>query len=245
MVTHRLRRAARAFVPVLAALWALGACAVTQELTVRVDRSGETAIIIELTPEVVARIQEMAALANIELPEKGFVNLKKLRGTLDSLQGVTVTQVDAPEDHLLELAFAFEDAVAMFPSPSLLWEAGIVTFEEVEEGTRLRLYLDLDSYKQVKAVFPEVLDDDVIRAMGPEENTEITAEDYLTMMGFVLGPSGPDAISESVITIRLTVDGELVSQRGGRIEDGVAIFELNLLDLLLLHEPVDLEVVFR
>jgi len=31
----------------------------------------------------------------------------------------------------------------------------------------------------------------------------------------------------------------------GRIEDGVAIFELNLLELLLLHEPVDLEVVFR
>ena len=71
MVTHRLRRAARAFVPVLAALWALGACAVTQDLTVRADRSGETAIIIELTPEVVARIQEMAALANIELPGKG------------------------------------------------------------------------------------------------------------------------------------------------------------------------------
>ena len=132
----------------------------------------------------------------------------------------------------------------MFPSPSLLWEAGIVTFEEVEEGTRVRLYLDLDNYKQLEQIFP-VLDDPVIRAMGPEENTEITAEDYLTMMGFVLGPSGPDAITESVITIRLNVDGELVSQRGGRIEDGVAIFELNLLDLLLLHEPVDLEVVFR
>ncbi len=244
MVTHRLRRAARAFVPVLAALWALGACAVTQDLTVRADRSGDTAIAIDLAPDFVARVKEMAALADIELPDEGMINLETLRETLAALPGVTVTQVEAPEENLLDLAFAFDDAPAMFPSPSLLWEAGIVTFEEVEEGTRVRLYLDLDNYKQLAQIFP-VLDDPVIRAMGPEENTEITSEDYLTMMGFVLGPSGPDAISESVITIRLTVDGELVSQRGGRIEDGAAIFELNLLDLLLLHEPVDLEVVFR
>ena len=81
--------------------------------------------------------------------------------------------------------------------------------------------------------------------MGPEENTEITSEDYLTMMGFVLGPSGPDAIADSLITIELTVEGELVSQSGGRVEDGVVIFEVPLLDLLLLHEPIDLQVVFR
>ena len=244
MNTHRLLRAAHPLALVLAALWALGACAATQELFVRADRSGETAIDIDLTPDVVARIKEMAALADIELPEKGFVHLEALHDTMSALLGVTITKLDAPDDHRLELAFAFEDAPAIFSSPSLLWEAGIVTFEEVEDGTRLRLYLDLDNYKQLSQIFP-TLDDPVVRAMGPEENTDITAEDYLTMMGFVLGPSGPDAISESVITIRLTVDGELVSQRGGRIEDGVAIFELNVLDLLLLHEPVDLEVVFR
>ena len=34
-------------------------------------------------------------------------------------------------------------------------------------------------------------------------------------------------------------------QGGGRIKDGVANFELNLLELLRLHEPIDLEVVFR
>ena len=48
-----------------------------------------------------------------------------------------------------------------------------------------------------------------------------------------------------VITIRLTAHGELVSHRGRRIKDGVAISQLNLLDLLLLHEPLDTEVVFR
>ena len=244
MATHRLRRTACTLAPVLAALWALGACAVTQQLTLRTDRSGETEIAVDMAPDVIVRIQEMAALSGLELPEDGFLNLEVLHETLDALPGVTVTRVEAPEEHRLEVAFAFADAPAIFPSPSLLWEAGIVTFEEVVGGTHVRLYLDLDNYKQLRDIFP-ALEDQVIRAMGPEENTEITAEDYLTMMGFILGPSGPDAIAESVITIELTVEGVLVSQSGGRIKDGAAIFELNLLDLLLLHEPVDLQVVFR
>ena len=121
MVTHRLRRATRALVPVLAALWALGACAVTQDLTVRADRSGETAIAIDLAPDFVARVKEMAALADIELPDEGMINLETLRETLAALPGVTVTQIEAPEENLLDLAFSFEDAPAMFPSPSLLW----------------------------------------------------------------------------------------------------------------------------
>ncbi len=244
MTTHRRRRAGRTLALVLAAVWALGACAATQELFVRADRSGETAIAIDLTPDLVARIREMAPLTGVELPEEGIVNIEKLRDTLDALQGVTVARAEAPEELRLEVAFAFADALAMFPSPSLLWEAGIVTFEEVDEGTRIRLYLDRDNYKQIKSIFP-ILDNPFVVAMGPDENAEITSDDYLTMMGFLLKPEVADTIPESVITIRLTVDGELVSQRGGRIEDGVAIFELNLLDLLLLHEPVDLEVVFR
>ena len=239
-----LRRAAGTLVLVLAALWALGACAVTQELTLRADRSGETAIAIDFTPVVVARIQEMAALTGAELPEDGIVNLDGIRRSLSALPGMTVMRVESPEENRVEVEFSFEDAPAIFPIPSLLWEAGIVTFEEVEEGTRVRLYLDLDNYKQLKKIFP-ALDDPVLRAIGPEENAEIPSDDYMTMMGFLLGPDGTDALSESVITIKLTVDGELISQNGGRIEDGVAIFELRLLDLLLLHEPVDLQVVFR
>lgn len=64
--------------------------------------------------------------------------------------------------------------------------------------------------------------------------------------GLRLGPTGPDAISYPLITIELTVvEGEPVSQSRGRIKDRVAIFEVSLLDLLLLHEPIDLQVVFR
>ena len=222
----------------------MAACAVTQEITVRADRSGETMITIDLAPDLVARVQQLAAHFGDERPEDRAINLDTLRYTLSALPGMTVIRVDSPGENRLEVEYSFKDAPAAVVGPSLLQEPSVFTFEEVEEGTRVRLYLDLENYNQLLQIFP-ALDDGILGFFGPGENIETTTEDYLTMLGFFLGPRVTDALSESVITIRLTVDGELISQRGGRIKDGVAIFELNLLDLLFLHEPLDLEVVFR
>ena len=242
---HPWRTKTRAVTLVLAALFTVAACAVTQEITVRADRSGETMITIDLAPDLVARVQQLAAHFSDERPEdRAIINLDTLRHTLSALQGITVIRVESPEENRVEVEYSFRDAPAAVVSPGLLREPGVVTFEEVEEGTRVRLYLDLENYNQLQQIFP-ALDDGILGFFGPGENIETTTEDYLTMLGFFLGPRVTDALSESVITIRLTVDGELISQRGGRIKDGVAIFELNLLDLLLLHEPLDLEVVFR
>lgn len=244
MAADYYRRLAGRIAIVLTALWALGACAVTQELYLRGDRSGETTIAIDFSADLVARVQEMAEITGAEIPEDGIINLEPIHNRLTVRPGVTVFRVESPSEHRVEVEFAFEDAEAILPSADAIAQAGIVTFEEVEDGTRVRFYLDVDNYGLLAEVFP-MLDDPVISAMGPEENTEITQEDYLSMMGFILGPAGPEAIADSLITIRVTVDGELVSQRGGRMEDGLAVFEVPLLDLLLLHEPVDLEIVIR
>lgn len=244
MAADHYRRLAGRLAIVLTALWALGACAVTQQLYLRDDRSGETTIAIDFSADLVARVQEMAEITGAEMPEDGIINLEPIHNRLTVRPGVTVFRVESPSEHRVEIEFAFEDAEAILPGGDAIAQAGIVTFEEVEDGTRVRLYLDVDNYRLLSEVFP-LLDDPTIRAMGPEENAEITQEDYLSMMGFILGPAGPEAIAESLITIRVTVDGELVSQRGGRMEDGLAVFEVPLLDLLLLHEPVDLEIVIR
>ena len=244
MAADHYRRLAGRLAIVLTALWALGACAVTQQLYLRGDRSGETTIAIDFSADLVARVQEMAEITGAEMPEDGIIDLEPIHNRLTVRPGVTVFRVESPSEHRVEVEFAFEDAEAILPGGDAIAQAGIVTFEKVEDGTRVRLYLDVDNYRLLSEVFP-LLDDPTIRAMGPEENAEITQEDYLSMMGFILGPAGPEAIAESLITIRVTVDGELVSQRGGRMEDGLAVFEVPLLDLLLLHEPVDLEIVIR
>lgn len=239
-----LRRVAGALSVTLIVLWLLSSCSVSQQLIIRTDGSGQTTIALDLNPELASYVQELAALTGATLPETGLIDLEPIHESLKKQPGVTVIRMEAPDEYRVEVEFSFEDAEEIFRSASPIWEAGVVTFEELEDGASLRLYLDINNYKQLSALFP-LLDTPVIRAIGPEENANITAEDYLSMMSFVLGPAGPPAISESMIILEIIVDSELISQSGGRVENNVLIYEVALLDLLLLHEPIDLLVVFR
>ena len=236
------RRLAGRLAIVLTVLWTLGACAVTQDIYLYGDRSGETTIAVDYSADPVSRLQEMADI--IGAKADGIIDFEPIHNRLSAWPGVRVFRVESPSEHRVEVEFAFENAEAVLPSAAAIAQADIITFEEVEDGTRVRLYLDVDNYRLLSQVHP-ILHRPAIRTLGPQGNTEITREDYLSMMGYILGPAGPEAIAESLITIRVTVDGELVSQRGGRMEDGAAVFEIPLLDALLLHEPVDLEIVFR
>lgn len=231
---------------VLTAFLALGACTVTQQLHLRGDYSGETTIAIDYSAEMVALVQELAELPGAEQRGDGIINPDPIYNRLVERPGVTVYRVEAPERHRVEIEFAFEDAREVLPLAAADAEVGLVTFEEVEDGTRrrVRLYLDLANYGLLSEVFP-LLEDPVIRSMGPQEHKQSTPEDYLEVMSFVLGPTGPDALSASLVTVHVTVEGELVSQRGGRVEGGLVVFEVPLLDLLLLHEPLDVHVVVK
>lgn len=228
---------------VLTAFWALGACTVTQQLHLHGDGSGETTIAIDYSAEMVALVQELAELPGAELRGDGIINLEPIHYRLMALPGVTVYRVEAPERHRVEIEFAFRDAREVLPGAAVDAEIGLVTLEESKDGTRrVRLYLDLANYGLLSKVFP-LLEDPVIRSMGPQENTQRTQEDYLEVMSFILGPTGPDALSASLVTVHVTADGELVSQRGGRVEGGRVVFEVPLLDLLLLPEPLDKDIV--
>ena len=239
--------AAAALALVLTAFWALGACTVTQQLHLRGDYSGETTIAIDYSAEMVALVQELAALPGSEEPARGEggINPEPIYNRLLERPGVTVYRVEAPERHRVEIEFAFEDAREVLPRAAADAEVGLVTFEEVEDGTRrVRLYLDLANYGLLSEVFP-LLEAPVIRSMGPQEHKQSTPEDYLELMSFVLGPTGPDALAASLVTVHVTAEGELVSQRGGRVEGGLVVFEVPLLDLLLLHEPLDVHIVVK
>ena len=236
------RRLAGRLAIVLTSALALGACAVTQDIYLHGDRSGETTIAIDFSADVVARVQKMADITGGRAD--GAIDPVPIHNRLSARPGVTVYRVESPSEGRVEVEFAFEDAEDILPSANMITESSIVTFEEAEDGTRVRLYLDADNYRLLFQVHP-ILHHPAIRAMGPAENTETTQEDYLSMMGYILGPTGPEAIGDSLITIRVAVEGELVSQRGGRMEDGSAVFEIPLLDVLLLHEPIDLEIVIR
>jgi hypothetical protein len=93
--------------------------------------------------------------------------------------------------------------------------------------------------------FLTFLDNPFFRMFSPVENEGTTEAEYLEMMEFLLGEEGPEAVKGSMIEIRVNVKGRILSHSGGRIDGKSVIYEIPLLRVLLLEEPLEYSLTFK
>ena len=94
-------------------------------------------------------------------------------------------------------------------------------------------------------MFP-VLDNPLIASMGPQPNSIISESEYLEMMVFLLGEDGPKAIEESEVNLTIKIEGSIVSHSDGElISSDSLLFEIPLLSILVLNDPINYEIVFE
>jgi len=59
------------------------------------------------------------------------------------------------------------------------------------------------------------------------------------MISYILGEEGPDAIMQSVISIRIATPTSVISQEGGtKTGTNTVRFDIPLIDILLLAKPI-------
>ena len=244
----RLRRLAAAAPAVLALLLATAGCTVNQQLTLRVDRSGEAQIQVRLAPVFVDYLDTLAEAAGDSeiLPESVF-DTEEVRRSIGERRGATVTHVATPTPEELALSLTFEDLKALLayhapvPGPA---SRPLVTLSGSGPAT-LRVHLARDNYRGLTALFP-ILDHPLLVSLGPQQDLEVTDAEYLEMMGFVLGDEGPSAIEDSTVTVRIQVDGRILEHDDGELqEDGSLLITIPLLRILVLDEPLDYTVVYE
>jgi hypothetical protein len=114
----------------------------------------------------------------------------------------------------------------------------ILTVAPSGKNTSMKFYLDLKNYPQLAKMIP-FLSDPNFETFGPLYNEGLSAADYLDMISYILGEEGPDAIMESVISIRITTPTNLISHQGGtKIGVNSVRFDIPLIDILLLAKPI-------
>ena len=232
----------------MAVFLAATGCTVNQEITLQPDRSGEAQVAVKLEQVFVDYLDTLSeAAGDDELLPEGIFDAEEVERVIDERPGVAVARIASPTPEQLELSLTFDDLKSLLarnvptPGPAA---APLITIEG-SDPTTLRVHLDADNYRVLTELFP-VLDHPLLVSLGPQPGMEVSDAEYLEMMGFVLGEEGPPAIEESVVTVRVYVDGRIVEHQGGEMqEDGSLLITIPLIRILVLDEPLDFSIVFE
>ena len=247
---RRFGRLPAAAAALAALLLATAGCTVNQQLTLRVDRSGDARIEVTLEPvfvDYLDTLSEAAGGAESGLVPESVFDTEEVERSIGERRGVTVTHIATPTPEALELNLAFEDLKAMLahnapvPGPAA---SPLLTFSGGEPNT-LHVHLDRHNYRELTNLFP-ILDHPLLVSLGPQQDLEVTDAEYLEMMGFVLGDDGPPAIEDSTVTVRVVVDGAIIDHDGGELqEDGSLLVTIPLIRVLVLDRPLDYIIVYE
>ena len=231
----------------------LAGCSVDQEIAVQVNGAGEAAVRVELQPVFVDYLLALAEVAAEELPDdpSELFDVAEVEAAIADWPGVEAAQIATPSTEQLEMRLTFADLQAAFspaaPDPGADADSGVTPLVSLTGGSRrtLSVHLDGDNYHQLTTLFP-VLEHPLVISLGPQPDLEVSDEEYLEMMQFVLGDDGPPAVLDSEVTVRVRVEGRVVEQHGGELQaDGSVLIRIPLLRILVLDQPLDYRIVFE
>ena len=162
---------------------------------------------------------------------------------MEKRPGFTVKRIATPTPETLEMDLAFTDIRSLFSDKSPPDNDGIVSVTQKGGQTTVALHLDKASAKKVGALFSDV-SNPAFKEMSPREQRTRTEKEYLEAIEFAVGKEGPPLMKSSYLELTVKVDGEIVSQTGGAIVNGAAVFRVPLLRMLMLEKPLDYSVTF-
>jgi hypothetical protein len=225
----------------------LPSCSVKPDVTLNTDGSGEALVRVTVQRFFADYLQDLAEFAGSGTRPAGVFDEKAIRDAFAQRPGVEVRSIRILKPEELELRLAFRSIDDLVRGEGQLTDTGIVTFRN-DAGTRtLKLHLDQTNFAKISALLPssDGSTETILSVFGPQQGVTITEAEYLEAMEFTLGEEGPPAIKASSIDVNVTVNGKLVSQKGGTVKGNTVSFRIPLLQFLMLNQPLDYEIVFK
>lgn len=117
-------------------------------------------------------------------------------------------------------------------------DQNVVTMSSRNGKTHVEISINMNNYVQLTKIIPFLADPN-FEVYGPLYNNDLTEEEYLEMVSFILGSQCPDSIKSSSVTIQV-VAPKAISSHNGKLRNSKTVeFTFPLIDFLLLHESID------
>jgi hypothetical protein len=221
-------------------------CQASQQAVLSGNGSGRVRFDYHIPPPVLETFTEMDELFSLEAEKDSttFFDLDKIRKDFDEKDEIVLERLESPNPRRLEGEFNFSNVERIFASEESLEESGVLRYSSNGSSHTLSIYLSKDNFHTLSTVIPE-LDSPFFELFGPEANQNVSREEFLEMMEYTFDEEIRPLIETSVIEASITVDGRLIDQAGGKAEGNTVTFQIPLIDVLLLHEPLRYSLSFR
>jgi hypothetical protein len=219
-------------------------CTVQQDISITVNGSGSSDLLVKLEPVFVYYILDLAE-AFSDSDDTGKVDIFKLeeiKKQINERPGASVEKIVSPDQKTLELSFQFSDIRKLLTSGDKNVQ-DIITFSSKKGINTIHFHLEKSNYSSLTDLFP-MLKNQVFENLAPQVDEDIPAAEYLDIIEFAMGEDGPGAVKSSDITIKVNVQGKIVSQKGGTVKNNTVLFQIPLLRVCLLNQPLDFEITY-
>ncbi|MBN1696876.1 MAG: hypothetical protein JW881_05130 [Spirochaetales bacterium] len=239
-------RKATSFIITFFVILVFFSCSVRQDISIAVDGSGQSTLSVELKPVFLLYILDLAeAMSDEEFSEDmDIFEIQEIKKELGKQEGVKALTVTSPSQEKLEVTLSFTRIARLLHLQSENTLTPLLTFKNSQGLKILHFHLEKENYTIITELFP-ILDNPVFQNLAPQPKENISQREYLDIVEFAMGEEGRIAVKKEIVKVTVTVKGTIVSQKGGYIKDGIVYFDIPLLDVLLLSEPLDYEIVFR
>ena len=218
----------------------LPSCQANHQVFIEADGSGCVRARIELARVFADYLLELAELTGSGA--KLIFNTEEIRKGFEANPLLSLNRIRSAKAELLELEISFHRIQELFAPQAE--QRQIVSLRQNSEEVTLAVHVDRGNVDQIEKLFP-FLNNPLFEGLGPRENDSTSEKEYLEMIELIMGPEGAQALKSSFLEVHFKPQGILISQSGGRIRDGSALFRIPLLQVLLLDKPLDYTVVFK
>ncbi len=219
-------------------LFAGASCTVHEEFTIYVDDSGFSEFTVEIQQFFLEVLEDYSSFLPEEEADLSRMDAPRLEAELLKSQYVYEANVFEASETYYEGEFFFSDARYILMKAEEDQPVDVFTYSTTGRTQQIVIYIDIDNYSQLEDLVP-ILKDPAFSTFGPEENRDVTEDEYYEMVSYMLGEEGPGSIETSEIRIVIHTSRPIIRQSGGRIANPrMAVYTIPLIDFLLLHEPL-------
>ena len=228
-----------AILPVLAIIVLFPSCSGRINAQLAQNGSGNVELQAGLEPNMTALIRSFFSLGGAQAGS--LLDAAALNRSLQAASGISSAALQNTGQERVEGTIGISQI-------NDLLNAGANRFVQYEAGAssgKLAIHLDKSITPQIlKQIYPEAVDY-LSALMAPAATGEALSKvDYLMLVESVYGRPLANEISAARVTAAITMPGAVKSVKGGTYSGSVALFDIALVDLLVLEQPLDYDITW-